>query len=260
MDKRYSYKDLVDIVARLRGKDGCPWDIKQTHESLLPNLLEETYEVIDAISNKDPESMKEELGDLLLQVIFHANIAAETDSFTIDDVADRVATKLVYRHPHIFQDQVNHYTADDVLVNWEKLKKKEKQMSTQTEVIESVPKVLPALMRAYKVQKKASDVGFDWDDYKPMLDKLYEEISEFEQAINSHELDKIEEELGDILFTIVNIGRFFKINPEFALTKCVEKFINRFRYIEKSALSQGKQLESMTLQELDKLWEDAKQV
>lgn len=260
MDERYNYQDLLDIVTKLRSKDGCPWDMKQTHESLVPNLLEETYEVIDAIQNKDMDGMKEELGDLLLQIIFHSDIASETDSFTIDDVVDRIANKLIYRHPHVFGSNTDVHTAEEVIGNWEKLKQKEKHMSTYSEVLESIPKVLPSLIRAYKVQKKASDVGFDWDDWEPIIDKLYEEISEVKEAVNSGDQRKIEEELGDVFFSVVNLSRFFKVNPEFALTKCVEKFINRFRYVEKSAFAQGVQLESMTLQEMDKLWEESKKM
>ena len=259
MDKRYSYEDLIGIMAKLRGEEGCAWDKEQTHASLIPNFLEETYEVIDALENKDIDGIKEELGDVFLQVIFHAQIAKEADHFTMEDVIDGIATKLVYRHPHIF-GETKASTSEEVLSNWEQLKKKEKNMSSQTQVLESVPKVLPALMRAYKVQKKAANVGFDWDDYLPAQAKIYEELKELEEEISQNNLEGLEEELGDVLFSVVNLGRFLKINPEFALTKSVEKFINRFRYIEKTALEQGFQLENMTLQEMDKLWEDAKRM
>ena len=259
MDKRYSYEDLIGIMAKLRGEEGCAWDKEQTHASLIPNLLEETYEVIDALESEDIDGIKEELGDVLLQVIFHAQIAKEADHFTMEDVIDGIASKLVYRHPHIF-GEAKASTSEEILSNWEQLKKKEKNMTTQTQVLQSVPKVLPALMRAYKVQKKAANVGFDWDDYLPAQAKVYEELKELEQEISRNNPERLEEELGDVLFSVVNLGRFLKINPEFALTKSVEKFINRFRYIEKTALEQGFRLENMTLQEMDKLWEDAKRM
>lgn len=259
MDKKYNYQDLLNIMEKLRGKDGCTWDQEQTHESLIPNFLEETYEVIDAIENKDINGIQEELGDVLLQIIFHSQIAKEANQFTMDDVINGIATKLVYRHPHVFGKEKAD-TSEEVRYNWEQLKKKEKNISTQTQVLQGVPQVLPALMRAYKVQKKAADVGFDWEDYQPIKDKIYEEIEELEKEINSNDQDRLEEELGDILFSVVNLGRFLKINPEFALTKSVKKFINRFRYIEQTAFEQGLQLEEMTLEEMDKLWEDAKQM
>jgi len=259
MEEKYSYQDLLNIMERLRGKDGCTWDREQTYESLIPNFLEETYEVIDAIEKKDINGIQEELGDVLLQVIFHSQIAKETGHFTIDDVINGIATKLVYRHPHIFSKEKAD-TSEEVMHNWEQLKKKEKNITTQTEVLERVPVVLPALIRAYKVQKKAADVGFDWDEYQPIKDKIYEELEEFEQEINGNNKEKLEEELGDILFSVVNLGRFFKTNPEFALTKSVKKFINRFRYVEETALKQGFKLENMTLEEMDKLWEGAKQM
>ena len=257
MDKEYSYQDLLEIMAKLRGEDGCAWDKEQTHVSLIPNFLEETYEVIDAIENKDIDGIKEELGDVLLQVIFHAQIAKEAGHFTMEDVIDGIATKLVYRHPHIF-GQVKVNTSEEILSNWEQLKKKEKNMFTQTQVLESIPKVLPALMRAYKVQKKTGNIGFDWDDYSPAKAKIDEALEELEQEISHNNSERTEEKFGDVLFSLVHLGRFLKINPEFALTKSVEKFINRFRYIEKTALEQGFQLEKMTLEEIDKLWEDAK--
>lgn len=259
MEKKYSYEDLIDIMAKLRGEGGCSWDREQTHESLIPHFLEETYEVIDAVKNQDVSGIQEELGDVLLQVVFHSQIAKEAEQFTMEDVIHGIATKLVYRHPHIFGEVVAD-TPEKVSKNWEKLKKKEKNMSTQTQVLESVPKVLPALMRAYKVQKKAGDVGFDWDDYKPAKEKIYEELEELEQEISQNNHERLEEELGDVLFSVVNLGRLVKVNPEFALTKSVEKFINRFRYIEKTALEKGLQLEKMTLEEMNQLWEDAKQM
>ena len=246
-------------MERLRAADGCAWDKEQTHESIIPNFLEETYEVIEAIQNKDIKGIEEELGDVLLQVVFHSQIAKEANHFTIDDVIDGIAAKLIYRHPHIFGKE-EAKTPEEVEDKWEKRKKQEKNISSQTEVLQGVPKILPALMRAYKVQKKAADVGFDWEDYQPIKDKIYEELEELEQEIAGNNQEKLEEELGDVLFSLVNLSRFLKINPEFALTKSVKKFINRFRYIEQMASQQGLQLEEMKLEEMDKLWEDAKQM
>ncbi len=259
MDRQYNYENLLDIVAKLREKDGCPWDQKQTHESLIPNFLEETYEVIDAIENRNVEGIKEELGDVLLQVIFHAQIAKEDKHFTMDEVIDGIAKKLVDRHPHVFANK-SVEGSQEVRENWEKIKKKEKNMLTQTQVLESVPKVLPSLMRAYKVQKKAANVGFDWTEYRAARDKVDEELGELEAEIQNDNPEQIQEEFGDVLFSIVNLSRFLKVNPEIALTKSIEKFINRFRYVEQKALAQDLQLEDMTLEEMDELWEDAKKV
>lgn len=255
--EKYTYEDLLRIIGILRSQNGCPWDIKQTHESLLPNLLEETYEVIDAIKKQSRDSLKEELGDLLLQVVFHAQISKEQDEFTIEDVADGICKKLILRHPHIFGDEIAE-TAEKVLENWEQIKKKEKGYQNQTEVLKSVPEVLPALIRAYKVQAKAAHVGFDWTDIKDAMKKVDEELSEFIEAHEKGNKEHIMEEYGDLLFSIVNIARFLKINPEFALTNTIEKFINRFEYVENTAVSRDMRLEDMTLAEMDKLWEEAK--
>ncbi|NLK97591.1 nucleoside triphosphate pyrophosphohydrolase [Defluviitalea saccharophila] len=255
--EKYTYEDLLVIMRTLRGENGCAWDLKQTHESLLPNLLEESYEVIDAIKKGDQESLKEELGDLLLQIVFHSRIAEENKEFTIDDVIDGICKKLILRHPHIFGDTTVEST-EEILQNWEQIKKKEKGFESQTEVLKSVPEVLPALVRAYKVQAKAAHVGFDWTDIKDALDKVNEEFEEFREAHKSGNNEHIMEEYGDLLFSIVNIARFLKINPEFALTNTIEKFINRFEYVENTAISRDRRLEDMTLEEMDKLWEESK--
>ncbi|NLK22159.1 MAG: nucleoside triphosphate pyrophosphohydrolase [Epulopiscium sp.] len=255
--ERYSYDDLLEIIKILRGKDGCPWDMEQTHESLLSNLLEETYEVIDAIKKKNKEALKEELGDLLLQVIFHARISEEGNEFNMEDVADGICKKLILRHPHIFGDVVAKSTKK-VLQNWEQIKKVEKGYKSQTEVLKSVPEVLPSLLRAYKVQSKAAHVGFDWDDIKDALEKVNEEWNELMEAYKNGNNNNIIEEYGDLLFSFVNIARFLKINPEFALTNTTEKFINRFEYVENTAISKDKRLEDMTLEEMDNLWDEAK--
>lgn len=256
MEKKYTLEDLQAVIARLRGENGCPWDRVQTHESLRADMLEEAYEAVDAIDKKDMENLKEELGDVLMQVVFHTAIEEEQGGFTMADVIQGICEKMVYRHPHVF-GELSVDTAEQVLVNWEKLKKKEKHMECQTDVLKSVPEALPALTRAKKVQKKAADVGFDFYEAGGALEKVKEEIGELETAL-AQENGNIEEEFGDILFAMVNVARFLQINPEFALTKATKKFINRFEYIENSALSEGKQLSNMTLEEMDLLWDKAK--
>lgn len=256
MDKKYSLGDLVDIIKRLRGEGGCPWDRVQTHESLRESMLEEAYEAVDAIERKDMENLKEELGDVLMQVVFHAEIEEEAGQFTIEDVIQGICKKMVYRHPHVFGDKEAN-TADEVLMNWEALKKEEKQITTQSEAMKQIPMALPALTRAQKVQKKAASVSFDFYETGGAMEKVKEEIEELTEAVEQG-LGTEEEEFGDILFAMVNISRFLKINPEFALTKATKKFINRFEYVENSALSEGKKLSEMTLKEMDLLWDEAK--
>lgn len=257
-EKKYTLDDLVQVIRILRGENGCPWDRVQTHASIRQDMLEEAYEAADAIDKGDMENLCEELGDVLMQVVFHTEIEAEKGGFTIEDVVRGICEKMVYRHPHVFGNgEVQADTAEQVLVNWEELKKKEKHTETQTEVMKNVPDALPALIRARKVQKKAADVGFDFPDALGAIQKVYEEIQELEESVKL-ENGTEEEEFGDILFALVNISRFLKINPEFALTKAIKKFINRFEYIEKSALLQGKNLSGMTLEEMDLLWDEAK--
>ena len=257
-EKKYTLDDLVQVIRILRGENGCPWDRVQTHETIRQDMLEEAYEAADAIDKGNMENLCEELGDVLMQVVFHAEIEAEKGGFTIEDVIRGICEKMVYRHPHVFGNgEVQADTAEQVLVNWEELKKKEKHTETQTEVMKNVPDALPALIRARKVQKKAADVGFDFPDALGAIQKVYEEIQELEESVKL-ENGTEEEEFGDILFALVNISRFLKINPEFALTKAIKKFINRFEYIEKSALLQGKDLSSMALEEMDLLWDEAK--
>lgn len=259
-NKRYTYKDLLNIIATLRGENGCAWDRAQTHESLVSNILEESYELVEAIQNKDMANLKEELGDVLLQVVLHGQIASEAEEFSMDDVVDGIAKKLIYRHPHVFKEGHQTNSTEEILKNWEVLKKKEKNQKSQTEAMNQVAKALPALMRAYKVQKKAAEVGFTWSEYEPIIDKVFEEIEELKVEIKKGQLGKVNEELGDVLFSIVNLSYFLEINPEFALTNSTEKFINRFRYIENSAFAKGKQLSQMTLEEMDQLWNECKKV
>lgn len=257
MPKKYTFEDLREIVERLRGENGCPWDQVQTHQSMRGDFLEEAYEVIDAIDKNDIPNLQEELGDVLLHIVFHSSIEAGQGAFTLDDVIDGIARKMVYRHPHVFGD-LHVENADEVLANWEKLKKKEKQTRTQTDVLKNVPDALPALTRAEKIQKKAANVGFDFNDTQQAMQKVQEEMNELTEAIQQGEETHIEEEFGDILFALVNVARFLKINPEFSLTKASKKFINRFECVENSALSEGRQLSEMTLEEMDLLWEKAK--
>lgn len=261
MEKKYTLDDLVQVMQVLRAENGCPWDRVQTHESLRMDMLEEAYEAADAIDHKDMENLCEELGDVLMQVVFHACIEeekGEAAAFTLEAVIRGICEKMVYRHPHVFGNgEVKADTPEEVLVNWEALKKKEKHTETQTAVMRRVPEALPALIRARKVQKKAADVGFDFPVTTDAFRKVYEEVEELEAAARGENGD-LEEEFGDVLFALVNISRFLKINPEFALTKATKKFINRFEYIENSALSEGKDLSQMTLEEMDLLWDEAK--
>ncbi|NCC16807.1 MAG: nucleoside triphosphate pyrophosphohydrolase [Clostridia bacterium] len=256
LEKRDTLEDLMGIIKRLRGEGGCPWDRVQTHESLREAMLEEAYEAVDAIEQRDMENLKEELGDVLLQVVFHAALAEEAGKFSMEDVIEGICNKMVYRHPHVFSD-TKADTAEEVLINWEQLKKQEKQITTQSEAMKQIPMALPALTRARKVQKKAASVGFDFYETSGAMAKVKEEVEELQEAIEQG-LGTEEEEYGDILFAMVNISRFLKINPEFALTKATKKFINRFEYVENSAISGGKTLSEMTLEEMDLLWDEAK--
>jgi len=251
----YDVRDLEEIVAILRAPGGCPWDAEQTHESSRRDFLEEAYEVIEAINEEDPEHLKEELGDVLLQVVFHTQMEKEAGRFNLDDAADGVCKKLIYRHPHVF-GEVEVSGSSQVLENWDKLKRKEKGQDTHTDALNSVARSLPALWRAEKVQKKARKAGFDWDDAAEPLNKIYEELDELKAAISEN--SNIEEELGDLLFAVVNLSRFVKVDCENALTAATDKFIRRFAQVEKLAAEQNRAMESMGLDELDKLWEQAK--
>ena len=243
---------FVEIVKKLRSE--CPWDKEQTHSSLRRCLLEESYEVLEAIDNNNLEELKRELGDLLLQVVFHTTIGEEQNEFSLSDVIKLETEKLIARHPHVFGD-VKVSGSDEVKTNWEKLKSKEGRDST----LDGVPKELPALFRAYRIQEKASKVGFDWKDEKPVYQKILEEINELKNNIDSGvEKDKVEDEFGDVLFSIVNYSRFLRINPEDALRKTIEKFIFRFQKIEEYAKSSNKKLEDMSLEEMDEIWIRAK--
>lgn len=256
--EKYSFDDLLEIMARLRGENGCPWDREQTHESLRIYLLEEAYEVLEALDAGDVHKFCNELGDLLLQIVFHAQIAKENGVFDIEDVTTEVCSKLISRHPHIFGN-VKADTAEQVLENWEAIKKKEKKIDSQTGVLKDVPSNLPALMRSYKVQQKAAQVGFDWDNIEDVFRKVDEEIQELKDVYKSKNMERITDELGDTFFALVNLSRFLKVQPELALTGTIRKFINRFEYIEQQSRKAGKRLEDMSLAEMDELWNEAKE-
>ncbi len=249
----YGFKDLVEIVRLLRSPGGCPWDQEQTHDSVRRAFLEEAYEVVEAIDEKNPNHLKEELGDVLLQVVFHARIEQEAGGFDMDAVADGICKKLIYRHPHVFA-QTRVSGSEEVLQNWEELKRAEKGQETFTDTLNAVARSLPALWRAEKVQKKAKKAGFDWEDVSGALDKLSEELEELKEA--AAQGTNIQEELGDLLFAAVNVSRFVKADPEEALNEATEKFIRRFARVEQLA---GKTpMTELSLEELDRLWDRAK--
>jgi len=253
-----SFDELVKIMEILREK--CPWDRLQTHESLKRYLIEETYEVLEAIDEKDYSKLKEELGDVLLQVVFHAKIAQENDSFDIYDVISNICEKMKKRHTHVFGNDIAK-TSDEVLNNWDRIKNEEKNLKNISESMESIPNHLPALMRSQKIQEKASRVGFDWDNIDDALKKVYEELSEFEEIMSKDEQkDRIKEEIGDILFAVVNIARFCNVDAEDALRLTNKKFIRRFSYIEQNASNIGMKVDEMSLKEMDKFWEEAKKI
>ena len=248
--ENYTFDDLVEIVRILRAPNGCMWDREQTHESIRRNFIEETYEVIEAIDTKDTELLKEELGDVLLQVVFHACIEQENNVFDINDVADGVCKKLIYRHPHVFaKTDVN--STEEILTNWDALKQKEKNQKTVTDSLKSVARSLPSLIRAEKIQKKAAKAGFDWQSLNQAIDKVREELDEIQNANES----TVNEEVGDMLFAAVNVARMLKVEPEQALEKASDKFIVRFECVEKME----KNLADLSFDELLSLWKQAKE-
>jgi len=249
--------DLIALMAKLRAQDGCPWDRKQTTESLKPFLIEECYEVLDALDEGSPEKIKEELGDLLFQIVFHARIAEEQGLFSFQDIISNNIEKMIRRHPHVFGD-ARLGTDKEVLANWEEIKKKEKGYEQRKSILEGVPPHLPSLLRAHSIQERAARIGFDWSRIDDALPKLDEEIAEFKESLELEDASGIEEELGDIFFMLVNISRFLGVNPENALRKTISKFIQRFRFIEESALDEGRSLSNMTLDEMEELWQKSK--
>ena len=265
VDKRADIQKLVDLVARLRGEDGCPWDREQTRETLKPMLIEEAYEVLDALDGTSPEELKEELGDLLFQVVFHAQIAQEKGEFRLADIIDRLHEKMVRRHPHVFGG-ADLRTADDVLRNWEDIKAAEKGTSSSSRpdsgksLLDGIPSRLPALHQAYQMTAKASRVGFDWPSLEAILEKLKEEAAEVMEAQEAKNQARLIDEAGDLLFVAVNVARFLGADPETALRRSNRKFERRFRYVETEIKRQGRELKDASLAEMDALWEEAKKL
>lgn len=243
----------------LRAPGGCPWDAEQTHESIKKNFIEETYEVIEAINKRDRELLKEELGDVLMQVVFHTQMEREVGGFSFDDVTDGVCRKLIERHPHVFAD-VHVENSDDVLTNWDAIKRKSKKQDTVSSAMDAVPRELPALMRGTKIQQKAARSGFDWRDADGAFEKLNEELAELNDAVARRDEANIAEELGDVLFSVVNVSRFLHVDAEEAMTAATDKFIDRYKKTERLALERGIDMKSSSLEELDRLWDEAKKM
>jgi len=256
--EHHSFDRAMGIMRRLRGPGGCPWDAEQSHDSLKRYLIEECYEVIEAIDKQDDALLKEELGDLLLQPLFHAAIAEERGAFTINDVLDTLAGKLVRRHPHVFGDQ-EIKTSDEQVANWEKIKKEEKGEERKS-ALSGIPPHMPALMTAQKITEKAARVGFDWEHADQVYAKVLEELHELEETMTARDQERMEAELGDLLFAIVNLGRFLSVNPEEALRKTISRFTSRFGHVEETLHSQGIQLKDASLEEMDRLWNEAKEL
>jgi MazG family protein len=289
-DNSHPMDQLKSIMATLRGKNGCPWDLEQNHKSLIPCLLEESYEVVDAIELNDTDGLKEELGDLLFQSVFHARLAEENGQFNIEDVINGISEKLIRRHPHVFGDQSGVDSAEKVVTQWEDIKSKEKLSKSNgnnvfESVLDSIPRAFPAILTSEKIQSKVAELGFDWEEWQEPIDKLWEEVSELKVELealkswkdsNVSELNsnkkkikelipndlksKIENEMGDVLFSIINVARHLGIDPETSLRKTNNKFSTRFKYIEKTSIELGKSLKEMNLSEMDELWNQAKKL
>ena len=253
--EKYTFTDLCLLAQLLRADGGCPWDREQTHQSIRKDIIEETYEVIEAIDNNDPELMREELGDLLWQVVFHAELEREAERSDINDIIHDICAKLVHRHPHVFGSVIAN-TSDVVLSNWEKIKTEEKQRNTVTSKLESVPPALPALMRAQKIGKRAS--FFDFPDAASVIVKLEEETSELKEAIAGGNISDIEEEFGDLLFTAVSLARKLDLDAEESLTRATDKFIKRFARLETEVIKDGKDITTLQMEELDSIWDRIK--
>ncbi|WMM25407.1 nucleoside triphosphate pyrophosphohydrolase [Tissierella sp. MB52-C2] len=259
IDKKvFDFNDLLGIIKILRSENGCPWDMEQTHESMRQCLIEEAYEVVDAIDKKDMDGLMEELGDLLLQIIFHGEIAFEEGEFNLYDITSTLAQKLIYRHPHVFVEK-SVENSQEVVYNWNMLKYAKRDIHNFTDKLRNIPK-LPALMTSFKIQEKAAEVGFDWEDIKGPLDKVMEEYKEVIEAMEQFGGggEKTEEELGDLIFAVVNLSRFLNVNPEIALNRTINKFIKRFEFIEERLKEAGKNIEDANLDEMDSLWNAAK--
>ena len=254
--KRYGFDDLVTVVEVLRSDIGCPWDREQDHKSIRANFIEETYEVIEAIDTEDPKLLREELGDVLLQIALHAQMESEEGVFDIGDVSNDICVKLIHRHPHVFGD-VQADTSEKVLSNWEKIKSEEKERKTVTDKLRAIPPMLPALMRAEKVGKKAS--CFDFPDADSVMLKVYEELEELKAAMAVGDKDNIAEEMGDLLLSITSLCRKLGVESEVALGAATNKFIDRFESVEKAVMAEGKEMNELSLEELDKIWDKNKQ-
>ena len=255
--KEELFKSLVEVIATLRGENGCPWDREQTHTSLKSTLIEETYETVEAIDSAQPDKLKEELGDLLLNIMLQAQIAAENSDFDIYDVIDTLTEKLIRRHPHVFGD-VNVENSDDVVKNWEAIKKEEAGNEDRESILDGIPIALPSLLRAQKIQKRAARVGFDWDDIQDVISKVHEELAEVKESLQKNKQAEIEMEIGDLLFAVVNLCRFVELQAEETLRKSNRKFIQRFKKMEKILEKQGKDISEQSLTTLDEIWEEVK--
>lgn len=258
--KENVFHDLVNIMNKLRDKeDGCPWDIEQTRDSIKPYLIEEAYEVLEAIDEKNPDKIKEELGDLLFQIIFHAKIAEEQKEFDVFDVCKSTIEKMIHRHPHVFAG-TEVSCSKEALKQWEEIKRKESKNIERKSVLDGIPPELPSLLRAYRLQEKAARTGFDWEKLEQVFEKLEEEMIELKKTFSAKNQIEIEHELGDVLFALVNIGRFIKVNPEEALRKAIGRFTKRFKYIEEKTAMKGKDLKDISLKEMNKYWNEAKKL
>lgn len=252
---------FAEIIAKLRDPNGgCPWDLEQTYQTMPPHILEEAYEVVEAINQDDRKELKEELGDLLMQVVFLSQLAQEEGAFTLDDVIDGITDKIIRRHPHVF-GEIKAENSDEVLKNWENIKQQERYQKEQFSILDNVPIALPSLLRAAKLQKRCAKVGFDWSELEPTIQKVEEELQEVRDEVSKQpqNTQAIEEEIGDLLFASVNVARHLKLNPEEALRKANLKFERRFRQVEQSILASGRQLEQVSLAEMDLIWDQVKQ-
>ncbi len=252
------FYELVDIMKKLRAPHGCPWDREQTHQSIKKYILEEVYEFMEAVDEDDPDKMEDELGDLLFQILFHSEIAQEKGFFDINDVARKSSEKMIRRHPHVFGDKKID-TPQQVIKQWDSIKKTEHNHRHRNSILDGIPKQMPSLVRASKAQKKVAKVGFDWENTEQIIDKIHEELEETKQAVKSGDRKHIEEEIGDLIFAVVNLARFLKFDAEDLSRKSVDKFIKRFKQVEKELNDNGKSLEESTLEEMDAIWNKNKE-
>lgn len=257
MKQKELFESLVDVIATLRGENGCPWDREQTHSSLKSTLIEETYETVEAIDSGDSNHLKEELGDLLLNIMLQAQIADESQNFDIYDVIESLIEKLIRRHPHVFGN-VDVESADEVVKNWESIKSQEEGYEDRESVLDGIPVALPALLRGQKIQKRAARVGFDWDNISDVINKIEEELKEVNDSLKNNDQDEIEMEIGDLLFAVVNLCRFVDLQAEETLRKANRKFVRRFKRMETELNTQGKDISDQSLEELDRIWNKIK--